>query len=77
MPADVKKAYTVAVAFLIVGIVWSLLGRDPAGRIPMIGAGITVAGGIGIVAAAFLSIRAKRRQGKAENPQAPPGASFG
>lgn len=64
MPADVKKAYAVAVAFLIVGIAWSLLGRDPSGSIPVVGAGITVAGGLGMVAAAFLSIRTKRRQQK-------------
>lgn len=62
MPADVKKAYTVAVVFVVIGLAWSFMGRGDTGSPPIIAAGITMAGALGIIAAAFLSIRAKRRQ---------------
>lgn len=61
MPADVKKAYTVAVAFVVIGLVWSFLGRGDGG-IPLAAVGMMMAGGLGIIAAAFLSIRVKRRK---------------
>ena len=62
MPADVKKAYTVAVVFVVIGLVWSFIGRGSSGSIPVPAAAITIAGGLGIIAAAFLSIRVKRRE---------------
>lgn len=61
-PADVRKAYTVAVVFAIVGIIWGLVGRGADGRVPTVAVGLTVAGGLGIIAAAFTSIRQKRRE---------------
>lgn len=62
--ADVKKAGTVAVIFLAVGGLWAMFGRGDDGLIPTIAFGLMMGGGIGIIAAAFLSIRAKRRAAK-------------
>ena len=60
-PADLTKAYTVAVAFLVVGGLWAMLGRGDNGVIPTIALGLITAGGLGVIAAAFTSIRTKRR----------------
>ena len=62
--ASVSKAYTVAIAFVLVGAVWALVGGGPGIQpIPM---GLIAAGGAGLIAASFLSIRQKRRDGGSE-----------
>ena len=60
MPADVKKAYTVALVFVVIGLAWAFLGRNEDGTFPLVAIGLALAGGLGLIAAAFLSIRAKR-----------------
>jgi len=65
MPADVNKAYVVAILFVVVGVLWTLVARSGGGEVPTVALGITAAGGLGIIAAAFTSIRKKRRDAKA------------
>lgn len=62
--ADVKKAYTVAIIFFAVGGLWAMFGRGDDGLVPTIALGLMAGGGIGIIGAAFLSIRTKRREAK-------------
>jgi len=61
--ASVSKAYTVAVVFIAIGAVWTLVsGGEGIQPIPM---GLIVAGGLGLIAAAITSIRQKGRDAKA------------
>lgn len=64
MPADVNKAYIVAILFVVVGVLWTMVGRSAGGQASTVALGITAAGGLGIIAAAFTSIRKKRRDAK-------------
>ena len=62
-PASISKAYTVGALFIVVGVVWGMAtGAEGIEPIPM---GLAVAGGLGVIAAAFTSIRTKRRQAAA------------
>ena len=65
MPADVNKAYIVAIVFVVVGIAWAMIAQSGGGSAPTAAVGIATAGGLGIIAAAFTSIRKKRRDSKA------------
>lgn len=65
MPADVNKAYVVAIIFVAVGLIWMMVGQSAGGQASTVALGLTAAGGLGIIAAAFTSIRKKRRDAKA------------